>query len=257
MAAKPSLILFSDRAPQWKSRDRKLTIADASFAVHWLNISRGTKAYRRVLAVRKELEDLGAMIGVMGVKKAARPHGEQKLLDDLGKEAKQVGWIKTMQRLHEKLRRRHNALNRVLSRYSFAPALAYGPDLRCWRFNTVPTRKRTSHAVVRWEHPSGIKLRVDEAGVVAALARLATREQLDTVHLCSNCRQRWVVSVRRRNQVSFDKFCSEECRRDFHVHSQTGKDEHRDAQKKHRNSPGYKIAHPTAPARNDGFGDRA
>ena len=222
-----------------KTRNLLLTRSDASIAVEWLNAAKGTAAFRRVLAVRQELEELGAMLdGLTQQRQAAkdrRPRTQQVELDDLRELAKSHG-------IQEQFRQRHNAFNQLLSRYTYVPALAYNPDTGAWRFNTIPKRTRGPELALGEtldeSNPNRtVSVRAGEPTVVAALARLAAKRELSRVRLCEACRDRWRVSLR-----AIDKFCSDECRIRFHVHSEEGKRRHREAQMKYRNSDGYKKA---------------
>ena len=73
------------------------------------------------------------------------------------------------------------------------------------------------------KHPRGPEInvsdesfdvRVNESGVVSALARLAANRELYKVRLCEQCEQVWRVSLR-----DIDKFCSQKCREAFHAKS--------------------------------------
>lgn len=220
---------FSAPIPELKSRNRLLALSDALIAVEWLNALKGTESYRRVLAVRQKLEELGAMLDILTKQKRAartrRPHTRQEIADDHSELAK---WAEML----GQFRKRHNTLNRILARYAFVPALAYSLETGVWRFNAIP--KSTRGRVVKLDDQIGI-IRVGEAAAVAALARLAARRELCKVRLCEECRQRWRVSLR-----EMDRFCKDECRISFHVHSEEGKRRHRKAQRDYRNSPGYK-----------------
>lgn len=224
---------FSAPAPktraQVKSRNRLLSRSEASIAVEWLNAAKGTAAYRRVRAVRQELEELGAMLDSLRrqrlAAKAKRRQTQQEMLGDLAELGKWAG-------MQEQFRQRHNAFNQLLSRYTFVPALAYNLDAGLWYFNTVP--KRTRGPVVKFDDQTVI-VRASESTVVAALARLAAKRELSKVRLCEACQERWRVSLR-----GIDKFCRPECRIRFHVHSEEGKRRHREAQNRYRNSNGYR-----------------
>lgn len=40
--------------------------------------------------------------------------------------------------LRERFRKRHNTFNKLLSRYAYVPALAYGAETEFWYFQAVP-----------------------------------------------------------------------------------------------------------------------
>jgi len=226
-----------------KTRNRLLTHSDASIAVEWLNAAKGTGAYRRVLAVRQELEELGAMLEDLTQQRQAagqaakegRPRTQQEALDDYPKLVKLAG-------TNEQFRQRYNAFNQLLSRYTFVPALECNLDTGLWRFNTIPKRTRGPELALgdtldESNRNRTVSVRVHEPTVVAALARLAAERELSKVRLCEACRERWRVSLR-----DMDKFCSDECRIRFHVHSEEGKRRHREAQQRYRSTDGYKKA---------------
>jgi hypothetical protein len=178
-----------------KARNRLLTHSDASIAVEWLNATKGTEAYRRVLAVRQELEELGAMLdGLTQQRQAAKdrhPRKQQEWLDHHAELMKLV-------RIKEQFRQRHNAFNQLLSRYTFVPALTYNLDAGVWRFNTIPKRTRGPELALgdtldESNRNRTLSVRVNEPTVVAALARLAAKRELSKVRLCEACRERWRV----------------------------------------------------------------
>lgn len=159
--------------------------------------------------------------------KARRPHTQQEMLDY---HTELVKWG----RIQQQFRQRHNAFNQLLSRYTFVPVLAYNLDAGVWRFNTTPKRTRGPEVTL---DDQTISVVVNETAVVAALSRLAAKRELSKVRLCEECQKRWRVSLR-----DMDKFCSDECRIRFHVHSEEGKRRHREAQKRYRSTDGYKKA---------------
>jgi hypothetical protein len=197
---------------EMKRRIRSLSSSDAIVAVEWLNATPRTAAYRRVVAMRAELEELAAVLDSLRQQrqqqrqhwKGKRPKSDAEILENLkdGRDSAALG---------EQFRLRHNSLNELLARYTHVPALAYSLDSGVWRFGMVP------------KHPGGpeIKLsdesfdvRVNESSVVGALARLAANRELYKVRLCEQCRHVWRVSLR-----EIDKFCSQKCREAFHAKS--------------------------------------
>lgn len=202
---------------EFERRKRQVAHSDASSVVEWLNAAKGTPAYRRVLNVRRELENIGNALADLRLRlvEAVRAlrRGPQKM-DEVN-------------RLRERFRKRHNALNKMLSRYVFVPALAYSVETGLWRFNTIP--RRTNSQVVKLNDQIGV-IRVSETSVIAALARLAVNRELYKVRLCENCGQRWVFARRK-----IDKFCRGDCRVSFHVRSEEGKRNHRKAQAEYLN----------------------
>jgi hypothetical protein len=207
--------------------------SDAFLAVEWLNAAKGTAAYRRVLAVRRELEELGTILDSLRGQRQAwknrRAKSDAEILENLKAST-------SMAELQEQFRERHNALNQTIARYAFVPALGYNLDSGFWRFSAIPKHIRGPEIKVE-NQDTRIRVRVNEASVVAALARLASIGELYKARLCEQCGKRWVFSLR-----AMDKFCSEDCRKYFHVHSEEGKQKNRDRQKAYRNSSGYTNA---------------
>jgi hypothetical protein len=193
---------------EMKRRIRSLSFSDAVIAVEWLNAVPRTAAYRRVTAVRAELEELGAMLVSLRQErqrwKGRRPKSDAEIQENLdaGRQSVAVG---------EKLRQQHNALNEQLVRYVYVPALAYSLDSGVWRFGMVPKHSRGPEIKVSDE---AFDVLVSESIVVAALARLAANRELYKVRLCEQCKEVWRVSLR-----VIDKFCSPKCRETFHAKS--------------------------------------
>jgi hypothetical protein len=209
---------------EYEKRKRLIAHGDATIVVEWLNAANGTPIYRRVLAVRKELEELGAMLDSLTKQRqetrARRPRTSREIADvhrEMEKSAK----------IQERFRKRHNALNRILTLYTHTPALAYSVETGIWRFGMVP--KRGSGREIKLSDRQ-FAVRINQSSVVAALARLAASHELIKVRLCDYCRKRWVFARRPK----FDRFCSDDCRVSFHVHSEEGKRNHRKAQAEYR-----------------------
>lgn len=201
-----------------------LSHSDAALAVEWLNQTQRTTAYRRVLMVRRELEELGAML--KNLRQLEREREElQKPLKELLEISKNLSpaekaeahkAIEAKQRFRAQFRERHNALNRLIGRYAYVPVLNYSPDYSIWRFNAAPKRLRGPKITVLDEEPGmGFsRVGVDESTVVAALCRLAANRELFKVCLCAQCKKKWRVSERK-----IDRFCSRECREDYYSKS--------------------------------------
>lgn len=202
---------------QWNQRDiRSPVFMDAALTVEWLNACKGTAAYRRVLALRTELEALRAELdrpfSAIEWETADRPTAQS---------------AKHLRRLNE-FTERHHQLNLLLGRYSFKTALAYNLSDHRWWIAVIPKNQRGPHIEVENEIQFP-KIRVGEAWVVAALARLAASRELSKVHLCDNCQERWLVALR-----SIDRFCSNECREHFHTHSDAYRERKRKIQQQYR-----------------------
>jgi hypothetical protein len=204
-----------------KQRIRSQAYCDAVMAVEWLNASRGTAAYRRVLAVRTELEELQAEI--------------DQLLRVSGTPREGRGPIVKVAPLTELLAH-HKKFDRRLAKYSFKPELNFSLATHIWGLDMVPKHPRGRQVVVRGQGFARLgfahierRVPVSEPAVIVALARLATKRELAKVHLCVTCKKRWHVALRR-----IDKFCSAECREYFHVHSDEYRARKRESQREYR-----------------------
>lgn len=169
--------------------------------MQWLNAAKRTASYQRVLQIRGELVELGTQLD------AIRQH--LKTLHDDPRNAKVLlSYSKDL----ESFRARHNALNKVLARYTFHPALAYKLTTGTWRYGMVPGESRPGFRTTVSDGELTVNVR--EADVVAALVRLAAGRELRKVRLCEQCQKRWRVSLR-----EMDRFCSGECREAWYVNS--------------------------------------
>jgi hypothetical protein len=221
MATKQKLKFVEVVAPRPKTqtemarRIRSFSFSDAMLAVEWLNTAQHTAAYKRVIAFRRELEELGAILDTLTTQKRLlkdkriaslkKQHREDKeILDSMQKSVTAV-------EQQDQFRVRHNALNQLLARYTHVPAFAYNLDSGFWRFAMLPKRPRGPQITVSDEV---FHVRVNESTVIDALARLAANRELYKVRLCETCLKRWRVSERK-----IDRFCSQQCRDAFHVKS--------------------------------------
>lgn len=159
--------------PLSQTRMRSLTATDALIAVEWLNAAKGTKTRTHVLGVRTHLEYLVKMAdsGLSGT---------------------------------PEFRLRCKGLNETLSHYTFRPILFYDADSAVWRYNAIPRKARGPVIEVTRQ---GVTVQVNEAAVVAALARLTAHGDLRKVRLCEWCKENFRVSER-----EWDRFCSDRCR---------------------------------------------
>ena len=188
---------------EFKRRIRSISLTDAFTAVEWLNAMRGTAQYGRVLAVRQELEELGAMLDSLSrQRREARERRKGRTALPSREEEIQLA------ELYTRFRVRHNDFNRLLSKYTFEPVLGYDPDTGIWRFNPVPKDMRGRAIEVS---VGNLTVQVNEASVVAALARLAANRELHKVRLCEQCKQNWRISERQ-----IDRYCSQACREAFY-----------------------------------------
>ncbi len=182
-----------------KQRIRSQSFSDAVLAVEWLNAAKGTAAYRRVLDVRKELEELRA-----GIDRSSRAHR--------GPVVKAKDWERDI----AELKTRHDKLDGLMRGYSFHPEMTYSFASGIWALDMVPRHPRGRQVAV---HGQGFaflprRVQVSEPVVIVALARLAANRELYKVRLCEMCGERWRMSER-----EIDRFCSPECRKAFYEKS--------------------------------------
>jgi hypothetical protein len=203
---------------KWTHRDiRSPAFMAAALTVEWLNASKGTAAYRRVLALRTELEALRVELDkpFRGIEWETAKRPTAKSAEDL-------------QRLNE-FTKRHDQLNVLLGRYSFKKELAYNLSDHRWWLTDIAKNPRGPQVEI--ENEVGFpRIRVTEAWVAAALASLAANRELSKVRLCDNCRERWLVSIR----PTLDRFCSNVCREHFHTHSDTYRERKAASQRDYR-----------------------
>ncbi len=193
---------------EMKQQIRSQSFNDATLAVEWLNDAKVQRsaAYRHVLAVRQELEELLAAQDRLMRTQMKTPTVRVSGL-----------WVE--------LKSRVDKLDLLIGKYSFKPQLFYSVYTGLWCLDMVPKYPRGPQVEVRGQGVAFLPLRVQvsEPVVITALARLAASRELAKVHLCTTCKERWHVAVRR-----IDQFCSTECREQFHTHS----DEYRERKKK-------------------------
>jgi hypothetical protein len=208
-----------------------ISSSDALCAVAWLNNFKGTANYRRVLQIRDELEQLGAMLDSLCRQRQegrARRKG-RTTFPTQGEITKEV----QLAELYTRFSERHNDFNRLLSKYTFVSAMAYDPDTGIWRFNPLPKGGRGRIIKVS---DGRLTVEVDETAVVAALARLAANRELYKARLCEQCHERWRVSERR-----MDRFCSQQCREAWYTASPEYDKRRRDIQRRYRENIRRKI----------------
>jgi hypothetical protein len=194
-----------------KQRIRSQSFNDACVAVEWLNAAQGTAAYRRVLEVRQELEELRAE------------------LDRLKQARGSVVKVRVM----ADLQTRHERLDRQMARYTFKPELNYSFASGFWALDMVPKHPRGPQVEM---HGQGFaylprRISVSEPVVITALARLTANRELHKVRLCETCQKRWRVSER-----EMDRFCSDKCRDAYHTHSDDYRERKAANQRKYRKS---------------------
>jgi hypothetical protein len=206
--------------PRPKIHIRSLSLTDALIAAEWLNVA-GTAERKRVLQIRDELEQLREILNTLHQQsqesRARRKGRRTPPSDDEMKDALRYS------ELHKQLRERHNNLNETLSHYSFCPVMACDPPSPVWRYNAVPKTTRGRQIEVTHE---GITVQVNEAAVIAALARLAANGELHKLRLCAQCQEHWRVSER-----EIDRFCSDDCREESYKGRPEVKDRRQKSQK--------------------------
>lgn len=202
---------------QWKQRDiQSPSFMDAALTVEWLNATKGTAAYRRVLALRAELEALRAELDkpFQPLQWATANRVAKVSVED----------ARSLNRFTE----RHRQLNLLLGRYNFKPTMAYNLSSRRWWIAMLPGKSRGPQIEIKNEIQFP-QIRVTEPWVAVALARLAASHELGKVHLCTNCRERWLVAWR-----AIDQFCGKKCREHFHTHSDSYRERKRKSQQEYR-----------------------
>lgn len=223
---------------EWKHQARSISYHDAKVAVEWLNATQRTPAHRRVLMVRRELEELGTMLNELRQKEQAREQRNmqpiQKPLEETpedfsDEDAKEIAAIvEAHSKSRKQIRERHDALNKKIARYTFIPVLEYSSDYGIWRFNAVPKRSRGPRIAVSDGHS---RVRADEGDVIAALCRLAANRELHKVRLCEMCGEHWRVSERK-----MDRFCTLKCREAFYAKSSEFQERKARNQRNYRNN---------------------
>jgi hypothetical protein len=211
-----------------KRRNRTLSFSGARLAVEWLNGTKGKAAYERVLRIREEFEQLGAMLDSL------HKQWETQKQDPLPQREDQEAWRRrglegiAHGELRETFRKRHNALNEALSAYAFQPVMVYDPslELSVWRYSAVPRNPRGPFIAVS---DGNQMIRVSAANVVSALAQLAANREFFKVHLCDQCREKWHSPQRK-----MDRFCSGRCRERFRQTDEESRARHARAQAEHR-----------------------
>jgi hypothetical protein len=220
-----------------KRQARSMLCLDAMLAVEWLNATQRTAAYRRVLMVRRELEELGAMLNGLRQLEQAREQRirNQKPIEEILEISRNLSpaekieadeAIKAKQKLRAQFRERHNAFNQLIARYTYVPVLDYSGDYGIWRFNAVSKHSREPKITVNDGYSN---IRVDESTVIAALCRLAANRELFKVRLCAQCEKHWRVSER-----EMDRFCSQKCRDSWHAKSPDYHERKADNQREYR-----------------------
>lgn len=224
-------VLTSDPYPGTKEglekRMSSISFSDAFITAAWLNATKGTRAQKRVVDIWRQLDDLGAKLrSLIQRRQSARVAGIGRREPITEQEMEE---IKDRAELHEQFRKDHNALNRLLNRYSLVPVLAYDLNAGIWRYNSVPRTVRGP--TIQVSTGFGM-LQVDETTVVAALLRLATSRKLDKVRLCERCREVWRVSERK-----IDRFCGKTCRVAYFTHNPEYRQRKAEARRRHRQQP--------------------
>jgi hypothetical protein len=197
---KPKLTSVTDppakSRSELKQRIRSQSFNDAFVAVEWLNVAQGTAAYRRVLEVRRELEELRTELDRYWLQQTRRSVLEARAMADI--------------------QTRHQRLDLQMARYTFKPELNYSFASGFWGLDMVPKHPRGPYVEVRGQGFAYLprSIRVSEPVVITALARLAATRELYKVRLCAQCQKHWRVSER-----EMDRFCGQQCREAFYAKS--------------------------------------
>ncbi len=183
---------------------RHLAFGDADRVVQWLNASKGTPSYVRVVAIRRELEELPSEF-VIHADAYAHSFGGVLRLGEPPPE-KRREWPKEKLRVQRQLRERHVALNEALKKYVFRPRATCVILSHSWIFGMVPDENK------RWFQMTIGQETISEADAALSLVRLAETGELGKVRLCEMCKERWRVAAKRSY-----RFCSDRCREDFYA----------------------------------------
>jgi len=198
-----------------RRRERAIAGTDAAMAVAFLNMKK-SRAVQNVLEIRQQLADLAAMAD------ALRGEKRQFQASDIGAQHKHLASLHGFdQRLQE--------VNRRLASYTFVPMVACTSfDTYRWCYQSAPKSQRGPIVPVS---DGSLTVAVGESQAATALARLFARAELRTVHLCDNCRANWHIAPR-----SIDRFCSKECRENWHTKSPNYAEKRREIQKRYRDN---------------------
>jgi len=183
----------------WEAR--QLGLGDADTVVKWLNASKGTASYERVVLIRRELEELPSEFATHA---GAYLHVSGEVVR-FG-EARGGNWPKEKLQVQRQLHDRHYALNEALEKYVFRPRATYVMARRAWIFGMVPDENK------RWFQMHVGNETISEADAVISLVRLAESGDLGKVRLCEMCKERWRVAAKRNY-----RFCSDQCREAFYA----------------------------------------
>ena len=180
-------------------------IWDADRVVRWLNASNGTASHKRVVMIRRELEDLRSEF----MRHSGAYHHVSKGVIRLG-EAIDCGrnWPEEKLQVQRELEDRHVTLNLTLSKYVFRPRATYVIAGRGWIFGMVPDENRRSFQIKLGDET------ISEADAVLSLVRLAETGDIKKIRLCETCKEVWLFAAKRNY-----RFCSDRCREGFYTTS--------------------------------------
>jgi len=179
-----------------KRRNRALSLSDAQIAVVWLNATKGSEAYKRIVGLRAEMEYLGSMLNSIRRKEPVNL-AEARL--------------------------RHKKLTQELSIYPLRPSMPCDLETGTWRFAVVAEAAKEPIVEITDRR---LKIPVSETDVVGALGRLAANRELFKARQCKQCRDVWLVAQR-----EMDKFCSKQCREAFRQADEDSRERHARAQR--------------------------
>ncbi len=189
-------------------RNRDGAFADAIRAVEWLNATKGSPAYKRVVGLRAHL---AALSGSMDAYQ--REEAPEALL---------------------KIRGHFRAVNEILARCSYVPVVAIDAKANVLRWNAASKADRGPVVTVS---DGELTVEVREADAAMALLRLASGRVLYQARLCDQCKSVWIVSGRQ-----MDRFCSAGCREAWYTKSDAYRQRRREIQRNYREQLRRKIA---------------
>lgn len=209
----PILIPKSDTKSERAKETRQLALSDADIAVQWLNASKGTRSYDRVVFIRRELEALQS-------EWADHSFGPPPWLRPI---TPGVNNADEFWKEHRQLEQRHHALNHLLGRYIFRPRVTHSVYIGTWHFGMVPDDNRKCFQMKIGDRT------IAEADAVMAMVRLDSAGDLSQVHLCEMCDRKWHVAAKRSY-----RFCSDACRTEFYANSPNYHEKKADIQRRYR-----------------------
>lgn len=183
--------------------------ADAQIACNWLNATQG-KFPSRIHALHAQLDEIhNATVSAQQQHEDLRRKvtaQDKSGLPELGAQYK---------RAFRKLEKLHRAVNEVLTRYVFRPAIGYTAITETRDAGLVPDVNKRAFQLQYGEWT------LSEADAAISLVRLYLSGDWRRLRLCERCKRRWLVATK-----SHYRFCGDQCRESYYAESE-GFSEHR------------------------------